>query len=121
LGERSTAVPLVRLSRYHLTLTPQIRSIKAQKNGRRRAWQRRHNTDDRDEYEVLNNIVWNMCGSLRDIFFGNKPRALRPGHRSFWGFTRIIKKQFRGITLITESEETDAIASKFSLAHDNTL
>jgi hypothetical protein len=70
-----------------------------------------------------------MCGGLTDISFGNKLRALRPGHRSFWGFTRIIRDKFRGIsilklyglTLITESEIADAIASKFSLAHDNTL
>jgi hypothetical protein len=77
-----------------------------------------------DEYEVLNNIVRDMCGGLRDISFGNKLRALRPGHRSFWGFTRIIRDKFHGIPalkFITESGETDAIASKFSLAHDNTL
>jgi hypothetical protein len=65
-----------------LTLT-QIRCIIAEKNGRRRAWQRHHNTDDRDEYEFLNNIVRDMCGGLRTISFGNKLRALRPGHRSF--------------------------------------
>jgi hypothetical protein len=70
-----------------------------------------------------------MCGGLRDISFGNKLRALNPDHGSFWGFTRIIKSKFRGIpalkldglTLITESEKVDAIASKFSLAHDITL
>jgi hypothetical protein len=85
--------------------------------------------DDRDKYEVLHNIVRDMCGGLRDISFYNKLRALRPGHRSFWGFSRIIKNKFRristlkldGLTLITESEKVDAITSKFSLAHDNTL
>jgi hypothetical protein len=69
------------------------------------------------------------CGGLKDISYGNKLRVLRPGHRSFWGFTRIIREKFRRIpalildrlTLITESRKTDAIASKFSLAHDNTL
>jgi hypothetical protein len=88
LGVRLTAAPLIRPNRYHLTLTPQIKSIIAQKNGRRRAWQRNNNTDDRGEYEVLNNIVRDMCGGLRDIYFGNKLRALRPGHRSLWGFIR---------------------------------
>jgi hypothetical protein len=129
LGARSTAVPLVRLNRYHFALTTQIRSIIAQKNGCRRALQRHHNTDDRDEYEVLNNIFWDMCGGLSDISFGNKLRDLRVGHRSFWSFTRIIKNKFRGIpalkldglTLITESEKANAIASKLFLAHDNTF
>jgi hypothetical protein len=45
-------------------------------------------------------------------------------HSSFWGFTKIIENKFRGIpvlkqdglTLITESEKTNAMASKFSLA-----
>jgi L-alanine-DL-glutamate epimerase-like enolase superfamily enzyme len=68
-----------------------------------------------------------MCGGLRDISFGNKLRALRLSLRSFWGFTRIIKNKFCGIptlkldelTLITESEKVDAIASKFSLAHES--
>jgi hypothetical protein len=66
---------------------------------------------------------------MRDIFFSNKIRALRPDQRSFWGFTRIIKDKFRGIpalkldelTLIAEWEKADTIASKFSLPHDNTL
>jgi hypothetical protein len=129
LEAKSTAVPLVRPNRYHLTLTPQIRSIIAQKNERRRLWKTHHNIDDRDEYEVLNNNFRDICGGLRDISFGNKLRDLRPGHRSFWDFARIIKNKFRGIpalkldglTLITESEKADAIASTFSLVHDNTL
>jgi hypothetical protein len=62
-----------------------------------------------------------MCDDLR--------HSLRPGDRCFWGFTRNIKDKIRGIpalkldglTLITESGKADAIASKFSLAHDNTL
>jgi hypothetical protein len=53
----------------------------------------------------------------------------RPGQRSFWGFTRIIKDKFRrtpafklvGLTIKIKSEKADEIASKFSLAHDNTL
>jgi hypothetical protein len=85
--------------------------------------------EDRDEYEVLNNIVRDMCGGLRDISSGHKLRALRPGHRSFSGFTRIIKNKFcgtpalilDGFILITKSDNADAVASKFSLAHDNTL
>jgi hypothetical protein len=61
LGARSIALPLIRPNRYHLTLTPQTKSIIAQ-NRCRRAWQRHHNTDNRDEYDVLNNIVRDMCG-----------------------------------------------------------
>jgi hypothetical protein len=49
------------------------------------------------EYKVLNNIVRDMCGGLRDIPFGNKLRALRPGLRSFWSFKKIIKDKFCGI------------------------
>jgi hypothetical protein len=57
-----------------------------------------------------------------------KLRALMPGHRFFWVLPRINRDKFRGIstlkldglTLITESENANAIASKFSLAHDNT-
>jgi hypothetical protein len=68
-----------------------------------------------------------MCVSLQNISFGNNLRTLRPGHRSFWGFTKIIKNKFRGIpalkmdglTLITESEKANTITSKFSLAHEN--
>jgi hypothetical protein len=45
---------------------------------------RSFNTESRDEYEVLNNIVQDMCGGLRHISFGNKLRALRPGNRSFY-------------------------------------
>jgi hypothetical protein len=51
LGARSTAVLLVRPNRYHLTLTPQIRSIIPQKNERRRAWQRHHNTGLYQDYQ----------------------------------------------------------------------
>jgi hypothetical protein len=63
-----------------------------------------------------------MCDDLR--------HSLRPGYRSFWDFTiRNIKDNIHGIpalkldglTLITESGKADAIASKFSLVHDNIL
>jgi hypothetical protein len=36
-------------------------------------------------------------------------------------FHGILALKLDGFTLITESEKADAIASKFSLAHDNTL
>jgi hypothetical protein len=129
LEARSSAIPLIRPNRHHITLTPQIKSVIAQKNGRRRAWQNHHNGEDKREYEILNNLVQDMCVGLQNISFGNKLRALRPGHRSFWGFTKIIKKKFRGIpalkmdglTLITDSEKANAIASKFSLAHENSM
>jgi hypothetical protein len=52
---------------------------------------------------------------------------VEPDHGSFWSFTKINKNKFRaisalkmdGLTLITESEKANAIASKFSLAHEN--
>jgi hypothetical protein len=75
LGARSTAVPPNHSIRYHLTLTPQIKSIISQKNERRRAWQRHHNTDDRDEFGVLNN----MYGGLRDKFFWQQTTCLEAG------------------------------------------
>jgi hypothetical protein len=45
----------------------------------------------------------------------------------FWNITKIIENKFRaipvlkmdGLTLLTESEKANAIASKFSLAHEN--
>jgi hypothetical protein len=59
--------------------------------------------------------------------FGNKVRKLKPGHGSFWNLTKIIKNKFRaipvlkmdGLTLITVSEKVNAIASEFSLSHEN--
>jgi hypothetical protein len=66
---------------------------------------------------------------LGNTAFGNKVRKLKPGHGSFWNFTKIIKNKFLaipalkidGLTLITESEKANAIASNFSLAHENSL
>jgi hypothetical protein len=61
--------------------------------------------------------------------FGGKLRSLRPGHKSFWNLTKIIKNKCRsvtklnvnGVTLITEQEKASAIAEKFSRAHENTV
>jgi hypothetical protein len=52
-------------------------------------------------------------------------RKLKPGHGSFWNFTKTIKNKLRAIlalkmdgpTLITESEKANAIAAKLFLAH----
>jgi hypothetical protein len=92
-------------------------------------YQNSRNTDDRLEFETLNNLVRELCRGLGNTAFGNKVRKLKPGHGSFWNFTKIIKNKFRaipalkmdGLTLITESEKANAMASKFSLAHENFL
>jgi hypothetical protein len=90
-------------------------------------WQNSCNTQDRLEFETLNNLVQDLCRGLSNTVFGNKARNLNPGHGSFWNFTKIIKNKFcaipalkmDGLTLIKESEKANAIASKFSLAHEN--
>jgi hypothetical protein len=84
----------------------------------------RRDTLDRLEFETLSNLARDLCRG-----FGNKVRKLKPGHRSFWNFTKIIKNKFRaipvlkmdGLTLLTESEKANAMASTFSLAHENSL
>jgi hypothetical protein len=58
-------------------------------------WQNHHNRED--NFETLNNLVQDMCVSLQNISLGNKLRTVRPGHRSFWGFTKIINNKIRGI------------------------
>jgi hypothetical protein len=50
LEARSSAIPLIRPHRHHIALTPQIKSVIAQKNGRRRAWPNHHNMEDKREY-----------------------------------------------------------------------
>jgi hypothetical protein len=70
-----------------------------------------------------------MCVELRNRAFGGKLRSLRPGHKSFWNFTKIVKNKCRsvptlkvnGVTLITEQDKASAIAEKFSRAHENTV
>jgi hypothetical protein len=46
------------------------------------------------------------------------PSGVLPG---FIKFREIPALKLDGLTLITESKKADAIASKFTLAHDNTL
>jgi hypothetical protein len=61
--------------------------------------------------------------------FGGKLRSLRPGHKSFWNFTKIDKNKCRsvptlkvnGVKLITEQEKASALAEKFSRAHENAV
>jgi hypothetical protein len=85
-------------------------------------WQNSRNTQDRLEFVTLNNLIRDLCRGL-----GNKVRKLKPGHGSFWDFIKRIKNKFRaipalkmdGLTLITEPEKGNAIASKFSFAHEN--
>jgi hypothetical protein len=92
-------------------------------------WQNSRNTQDRLEFKTLNNLVRDLCTDWGNTAFGNKVCNLKPGHGSFWNFTKIIKNKFRtisalkmdGLTLIKESEKANAIASKFSLAHENSL
>jgi hypothetical protein len=82
-------------------------------------WQNSRNTQDRLEFKTLKNLVRYLC----------RVRKEKPGRGSFWNFTKIIKNKFRAIpalkmdelTLITESEKANAIASKFFLAHENLL
>jgi hypothetical protein len=78
---------------------------------------------------VIHRIGWSSKHLTINTVFGNKARKLKSGHGSFWNFTKIIKNKFRtipalkmdGLTLITESEKAFAIASKFSLAYENSL
>jgi hypothetical protein len=76
LEARSSAIPLIRPHRHQIALTPQIKSVIAQKNGRRRAWSNHHNREDKREYETLNNLVEGMCVGLQNIYFGNKLHTL---------------------------------------------
>jgi hypothetical protein len=109
LEATAAAVPLVRPSCFCLALSPLIKSIIARKNGLRRVWQNSRNTQDRLEFETLNNLVRDLCRGMGNTAFGNKVRKLKPGHGSFWNFTKIIKNKFRtipalkmdGLTLIT--------------------
>jgi hypothetical protein len=69
---RAAAVPLVRPIRFCIALSPQIKSIIAQKNSWRRMWQKTRNTQDRLEFGTLNNLVRKLCRSLGNTVFGNK-------------------------------------------------
>jgi hypothetical protein len=76
LGAKAAAVPLIRPSRFCLALSPQIKSFIAQKNGWWRVWQNSRNTQDRLEFETLNNLVRDLCRGLGKTAFGNKVRKL---------------------------------------------
>jgi hypothetical protein len=75
-------------------------------------------------HHITDNNARDMCG---DISCGNKQRVMDI-YEVLSGLC-IIMEKFRvilalklvGLTLKTESEKIDAIASKFSLVHDNTL
>jgi hypothetical protein len=45
------------------------------------------NTQDRLEFESLNNLVQELCRGLVNTAFGNKVRTLEPGHGLFGNFT----------------------------------
>jgi Reverse transcriptase (RNA-dependent DNA polymerase)/Endonuclease-reverse transcriptase len=128
LEARSLSVPLVRPNRHSLTLTPELKFIISRKNAIRRIAQNTFNTAQIREYEIQNRLVRDACDALGNKSFGDKLATLRPGHKSFWNFTKIIKNKCRsipalkvdGVTLITEQEKAEAIADKFSMAHENT-
>jgi hypothetical protein len=52
-----------------------------------------------------------------------------PNHKSLFNFTKLIKNKSRGVpalkvdgvTLLTGPEKAEAVASKFSAAHNNTM
>jgi hypothetical protein len=71
LETRAAAVLFVRPSRFYLTLFPQIKSIIAQRNGWWRVWQNSRNTQNRLEFETLNNLVRDRCRGLSNTAFGN--------------------------------------------------
>jgi hypothetical protein len=78
----------------------------------------------------LRNLRFVICGvELGNRAFVDKLRSLRPRHKSFWNFTKIVKNKCRnvptlkvnGVTLITEQEKASTIAEKFPRAHENTV
>jgi len=124
---------LARPNRYSLILTPEIKSLIARKNALRRIAQRSWGDPPVirelkiSEFKFHNNLVRESCSKLRNENFGNKLQSLRPGHKSLWNFTKIIKNKTRNIPalkvdgnyLLTGQEKADAIASVFSNAHLN--
>jgi hypothetical protein len=59
--------------------------------------------------------------------FQNKIGTLRPGHKSFFNFTTLIKNKIMcvpalkvgGSTLITDTEKAVVIADRFAESHEN--
>jgi hypothetical protein len=47
------------------------------------------------EFEHHNKLVRDMCVKLGNRTFGSKLHSLRPGHKSFWNFTKIVKNKCR--------------------------
>jgi hypothetical protein len=77
LEARPAAVPLVCLNRFCFAFSPQKKAVIAQKIGWRRMWQNIPNSQDRLEFETLNNLFRNLCRGLSDTSFGNKVRKLK--------------------------------------------
>jgi hypothetical protein len=91
--------------------------------------QRTKNSGDKRNYEALNSIVKDACQELQNKNFGQKLSTIRSNHKSLFNFTKLVKNKCRGVpalkvdgvTLLTGPEKAEAIAFKFSVAHNNTL
>jgi hypothetical protein len=133
---RSHSVPMVRPTRFSLTLTPHIKSIIRLKNSQRHRAQRARLTGNERAkkraaalYNMLNRLVQCLVSGLSNNSFQRKISTLRPGHKSLWNFTKLIKNRARcvptlkigGNTLITDAEKADAIAGKFAESHNNAM
>jgi hypothetical protein len=77
---------------------------------------------------ALNSIVKDVCQELQNKNFCQKLSSFQSNHKSLFNFTKLIKNKSRGVklkvdgvTLLTEPEKAEAIASKFSAAHNNTM
>jgi Reverse transcriptase (RNA-dependent DNA polymerase) len=129
LEARSQTVPLARPNRYSLVLTPEIKLLISRKNTLRRIAQRTRDQDDKRAYKIHNKLVRETCNELQNKNFSDKIQSLRPGHKSLWSFTKLIKNKTRNIPalkidgkyLLTGKEKADAIALQFSIAHKNSM
>jgi hypothetical protein len=78
-------------------------------------------------FNMLNGLVQFLISKLNNDSFQNKIGTLRPGHKSFFNFTKLIKNKIRcipalkvgGSTLITDAEKAAAIADRFAESHEN--
>jgi hypothetical protein len=78
---------------------------------------------------LLKSIVKNVCQELQNKNFSQKLSTIRSNHKSLFNFTKLIKNKSRcvpalkadEVTLLTGLEKAEAIASKFSAAHNNTM
>jgi hypothetical protein len=129
MNARLSTIPLVRPYRHSLPLTPEIKSAITYKNTLRRIAQRSKNSEDITLFNFFNNLVRNSCEELSHESFGKKLGSLRPGHNSFWNFTKLIKNKCRRVPalkvqdliLLTDSEKAEEIAGHFSKSHSNTM